>query len=188
MVDFKTPLPIHRKAFARIAPTLGLSDAGKDELRKAFQAADRSGDTRRTYHDGREALGRFAWYWPWFDDCAADMEAAGVWPFRWQEVGIAVDTGWHDIPHSVKCELVTATLASAVYAERELASLKELQGPFAVGNPRLDLRIDDDRCAASRWAFDKHARAVAGGDLSALPPYFPGCAVSVRIDLGLKRR
>jgi len=187
MADFRTPLPAHRAAFARMAPGFDLPAAAKEELRTLFQAAERSGDPARLRRTLRDFFGQYIWHWPWFDTCAAELEAAGVWPLCWTQDGITPDTRWQAIPHNVKADLVGRALVTAAYTERDLANLRQLQRD-GVSRPIGRLHLDDDRCAASRWAFARHALAVERGDFATLPPLFPGCAVSFRIDLQRGKR
>lgn len=181
MADFRTPLPIHRAAFARVAPTLALPADGLEALRKAFQAAERSGDTPRMFLDVRETLGGFVWCWPWFEECARSMRSAGVWPHAYPGLGISPKAEWQGIPHTSKCHLVTEALAAAVQSEREMADLASLKRDGGLPAPRLLLHLDNERCAASAWAMKEHSPAIERGDLRNPPPYFPGCAVSLRV-------
>lgn len=165
--DFKTPLPVHRAAFARISPGLDMDPECKDEVRKAFQAADRGG---RPFTDMwlavAQAAGECVWAWPWWDECAARLIASGVIPFDWVEEKIQPPASWAQVPHNVRARILTATLASALETEKALAGMRG-DGPFELVNP-------EKRCAASIDALLQHGPGIARGQKAPLPPFFPG--------------
>lgn len=176
MTDFRTPLPIYRAAFARIAPGLGLPAQGKEELRTAYQAADRSGDTRRLYRDVGQAVGGYVWTWPWMEACALELEKEGVWPFLWSWNRINRPFDWSMITHNARVDVLVATLASAVSTERFLANHRML----TIVTYETGLATSDERCTASTACQMRFADAVARGDFRNAPPYFPGDTTYLR--------
>jgi len=171
--DFRTPLKIHRAAFARVAPGLDMPEAGKEAVRTAFQAADRSGEPRRMPRDVSEAIGDFAWRWPWLEDCARQLHAAGVWPHEWRREGLTFPPDWHAVPHNARVRLLVRTLYGAVMTEKALAVIEEHRrdGVFPWF---LALTNGDPRCPASALMVARHAAAIRAGDHRRLPPFFPG--------------
>lgn len=183
MPDFRTPLPIHKAAFARIAPGLAMPREGLELLRTAYQAADRSGDPKRFWRDVSDALAQHVWRWPWLEACAALMQDAGLWPLAWTQEGVPRPFEWYEVSHAARVNLMLRTLGSAVATERALASLKDAGGVPV----KLTLKSGDPRCAASIDAEVKHIARVEAGDRSALPPYFPGDATDLRLSWPRRR-
>lgn len=177
MADFRTPLPIHKAAFARVAPGLAMPREGLERLRTAYQAADRSGDPKRNWRDVCDALAQHAWRWPWLEVCAAQMQGTGLWPLAWTQEGLPQPLDWHEVSHAARVNLMLQTLGAAVATERALASLKDVGGIPV----KLTLESGDPRCVASIDAESKHIAKVEAGDRSALPPYFPGDATYLRL-------
>ena len=181
MSDFKTPLPIHRAAFGRVAPGLGLPDVGKERLRTAFQAAERRGlpfeDVARAVS---EAVGEFVWTWPWLEQQAERLARRGLVPLDWTTEAIRMPFDWHQVPHAVRVRLLTGVMFSAVQTEGALAEMKSLRDGVVAFH--FALRCDDPRCPASVAMVGDHHRAVTAGDASQLPPFFPGDHCSLRIE------
>jgi hypothetical protein len=187
MADVRTPLPIHRVAFARIAPTLNMPSDNLEELRKAFQAAERNGDPRREWRDVSDTVAHCIWSWPWMEDSAQRFAREGIWPLRWLQDKVPCPLDWHQVTHAARVQLLLYTLHGAVSTEKALAAFKENKRDNIIPG-RLSLETGDRRCAASIDAEVRFQPQVAGGNLSVLPPFFPGDATELRFDLDISRR
>lgn len=187
MPDFRTPLPIHRAAFARIAPGLDMAPKGIEALRTAYQAADRSGDPKRLWRNVSDVLAEEVWRWPWMEQCAADLRRRGLWPHDWIENKIAQPLEWSAVSHAARTRLMLATLGAAVFTTRQLADFQALVKDGVI-RPTLTLKTGDQRCGASIAYEMEYKSAVEAGDFRALPPFFPGDATSVRIEFPSRRR
>lgn len=171
--DFRTPLSIHRAAFARISAGIGLPPQALEGLRTGYQAAERSGDPKREIDAVSNVVGDYVWTWPWFDQCAVRLVAGGLAPFAWVQSGLAAPFHWPDVPHNMRVRLLILTLGVAVFSEKHLVTVAMLR-KNAVATYSSELSVLDQRCLASAAMVAKHGAAIASGDLTALPPYFPG--------------
>lgn len=180
MADFSTPLPIHKAAFPRIGGQLAMPAPAIEELRKLFQAAERRGVPFQEIAAAvGSVVGEEDWRWPWFEATRAMVVGTFTLPLDWQQEGIPLTAEWDRIPHAKKVRLLTSTMCAALYVERELASWRSLKGSQA----RLELKINDKRCATSRVLQLEHAAAIAAGDVRNLPPFFPGDQCYLAVDV-----
>jgi hypothetical protein len=175
--DFATALEHIESSFHRIEGGLEMAAGQRRRLLRAFSEGHRSGDDRRLADLVRPVLDDGAWSWPWFDQCAARLEAAGVWPFCWQEEWIETGTRWTGLPSHLQQQFLLGTLASAAYAARDAAQLSD---PDVRRHMIPTLKVYDERCDAERYMCDLHRPAIEAGDFSKLPPYFPMCGVHLR--------
>jgi hypothetical protein len=181
MADFKTPLPIHRAAFARMATGLCLPDDAKKQLRTAFQAAERRGIPFREIAAAvSEIVGEHVWTWPRLEHQAEQLAALGLVPLEWEQERIQIPLRWADVPHGVRVRLLTGDLLSAVAAERTLSEFAGLKG--SATRFSLALRSADPRCRASAAMVARHAGTIGTGNHTVLPPFFPGdrCHLSLQ--------
>lgn len=169
-----TPLPIHKAAFARMAPGIDLPPEGRERLRKAFQAAERKGLPGRDIDRAiSQVVGDYIWRWPWFEATALSVQRAGWLPLDWAHQGITMPVTWDAIPHNVRVTLLCGALCSAVYNEKQLDAWQAVK-PIAGSRFRPRLQNHEPRCAASSALMHRHAAAVAACDFAELPPYFAG--------------
>lgn len=201
--DFRTPLAIHRAAFARVASGFIMPADGLEDLRRRFQAADRSGDSRGPRAAILEVLSSVVWDWPWLHSAARDMVEDGLWPFEWRELGLLpcqdwdtekaaaqrdgrspAASNWAEIPLGPKVDLVLATLYSALSTEKALAGWRNLsREDLAMKMYVLELKIGDERCGAAAAMIRRYEAAIRGGDLSRLPPFFPADPTDLRLTI-----
>ena len=107
---FSTPWEHIESGFARIAPGLDMRPQQRASLLRAVGGGHRSGDDRLLERLGFAALATDDWSWPWFDECAASLEKARVWPFRWNRDGNPPGTRWRDVPGDQQKTLLISTL------------------------------------------------------------------------------
>lgn len=199
--DMRTPLDVHRAAFARVAGRFVMSATALEELRRIYQAAERNGDPRREREAVLDVLSRHNWDWPWLESSALAMEKAGVWPLAWRQIGLLGQQGWapgdetsepddptqitrrwNALPLAPRVDTVLATLRTAVSTEKALLRWREVTpDEHRMFRYTLELQFDD-RCPASEHFAAICERRIASGDLSRLPPFFPGDTSWLRVN------
>ena len=176
--EFGTPLAHIKAGFARIAAGLDISAEQESDLFEAFVTGHWSGDDRKLDKLVAPILARAPWRWPWFDECAAELEQAGVWPLVWTQDCIIPGTRLAHIPPPIQRNFLIRTLATAAFAERDAANFID---PDIRHFYRVTLKVSDERCTAERRVCAKHIAEVEGYDFSIMPPYYPMCGVHMRI-------
>jgi hypothetical protein len=170
---FSTSAKIYQAAFARLAPGLGLPADAMSRLRMAYQAVDRKG---RPIPEVEAAVSRvvgdYVWLWPWFRETRDWLAGHGALPRLWAGDGILLETPWDGIPHNRRVMLLTATIGAAVAIGRDLAGWMDAKVSGIASRPML--RAEDERCPAMAMCLREHGARIARGDLSVVPPFFPG--------------
>ena len=170
-----------KAALARVARGIDMAPSVWAALCKRLEPAIISGDPRAEARAARVLDGQ-PWRWPWFESCARDFDAAGVWPRGWHAEGIVPPLAWETVGEALRRDLLLRTVAFSTYAERDAANL---QDPSIRIVFRPTLRAEDD-CSASRLVSKMHLMQIEAGDFAELPPYFP--ADPTTLDSILRRR
>lgn len=118
---------------------------------------------------------------------AVECERQRVWPLTWALEKVPRPFNWHLTTHAARTNLTLAALHSALQTEKALAAYRQNAADGAVSG-RLVLAAGDDRCGASVDAQMRFSPQVQRGELSQLPPYFPGDHTMLRFELDIPKR
>lgn len=113
------------------------------------------------------------WRWPWFEQWARTFLAWRAWPHMWSKIEKALadedeDADVRDVIDDQVGRLIIHTAAKVFYMRRNVLKGACVDWPWRL------VFIDDPGGVAERRAGSPYRDAVTRGDLSVLPPFFPG--------------
>jgi hypothetical protein len=166
--------------------TAGITGAA-DELavfRDEFAQAIAAGGSLHDLEDAlQDALAEREWTWPWFEEWYGRFTEWGVYPFNWPPLA---PTPTSDPPPSAEDLVVYRRAAIAPLLAHTAAMIYFRDRHLSRVRPgikwRLALRNDE---AEKRVAAEK-SPAIEAGDLSELPPFFPGDRTTLTTDTQLR--
>ncbi len=176
MNAFATPAPIVKMAFDRVFEGIIIGWWGRRLLFNAFRKAHRRGGGEAQAIEN--VLIDRNWAWTWFNQCLVVFEDIEKWPLVWEQLEIAPPTGWYSVPDRTKADLLSSTLIFTAYNVRDAVKLQEA---VKATGAKLTIRPGDERCPAEAHFVNLNRRAIERGNLSRLPPYFPGDTSAIRI-------
>jgi hypothetical protein len=177
MNQFATPEAAIKRGFERIeAKGLKLGFWRGSLLYTDFKRAHEKGEDERaavvTCLAGR------AWDWPWFSDMSIAFQQIGFWPAMWEDAGLAPPPPWTRIEEDVKGSLLALTLVASVLVVRDIG---DLIPTIKTTGWRITLVPGNPNCPAEKHFTKLNKRKVERGNISAVPPFFPGDTTSVRL-------
>lgn len=173
--DFATAPEFVRAGFDRVMAGIDCSSGLKVDFYDAWLPAHRSGSPREERNAVFIHFGFYGWRWPALDAAAALFEG-GNWPLAWDRM-IDRPYRWDDIHPGMKMGLLVQSLGHAAYTARDLANLIE---PTTAEVYRIGLSPDPMNCPVEAQFRAIYGPAIAAGDYSALPPFFPGSRSALR--------
>ena len=123
-----------------------------------------------------QSLADAEWTWPWFEQWAVYFDRQGAWPFLWPCLEPDIDPDDDDPPVYLPAELVAyrraaiAPLIASVAAKmayRDRNESRPIPKWFGWRLSMLDDKVENQ-------IAERYRPAVEAGDLTHLPPYFPG--------------
>lgn len=148
----------------------------RQAARAAWIGAFERGDTRLEVRALAAEVFEVEWHWPEFERWHAFFVEEGIWPVMWEAFEPP-----HDLEEDEEFEagpvarvrLLTHTLSSTTYRLRDTVNTLPTGWSW-------DLAVVGDGDDVEPRIAALHQARVRRGDLSALPPYFPGDRTSLR--------
>lgn len=171
--DLATESGIVAEAFQSIVGRTSIPSDVVERLEPIFIAAHRSGLPREEARRMDEHLAPVTWRWPWFEEWVERFKNLGIEPYLWRSLREETDRrGRGDA--DIRPRLLGYTISAHAYRIRDIVAT---------------LRIPDRRwprlsvvggCPAEDLAAREVWPAIARGELSILPPIFPGDRTSLQ--------
>ena len=164
--DFARPAALCREAWEKVAGPARLPTA----LREAWIAANGTGDPRQEVKALAEGLRGVAWSWPWFATWQRDFDARGALPYIWES------NDYRLRPERARVAILAHTLNTVLGALDRASGLPELAERR--GGYRLVVIAG---CPVEADVASRYAQRIEAGDLSTVPPFFPGDRTSLTV-------
>lgn len=176
---FATEARFLAAAWDLVVLPIGLAPAAGRALFAAWASAHTKGDPRAENKALSAALKDTDWRWPWFDASAEGFDQDGEWPHMWLREGLETEKARAEV--QPRCVILAHTLSMTAYRMRDMAddAMKDLARRR--GGYRLSVVAG---CPVEARVAAQHAASIEAGDMSRLPPFFPGD----RTTIAIKRR
>ena len=165
--SFARPVEICQSAWERVVAPMQLPSTLDEKLRDEWVTAHRAGDPRAEVRALVAGLEGVHWRWPWFDECATIFAHDAAWPHNWRRDGTVLPGFWK--APRFRCEILAITLYATRAAIDRAPGLAEIAARR--GGYRLSVVLG---CPVEAAVAARHAGAIEAGDLSIVPPFFPG--------------
>ena len=169
--EFATPDAYCREGFDRALKGLRFPAEVIEPLYLAFKEGHQAGDPRLQLRLISAVLDGVDWNWPWWEECATELDALGLWPLAWSTYWFSIPKpfDWDAIPIGRRLEYLSNTLSKFAYTAHSWAQ-KIDPAVRSVFYPTI---LTAAKCEATQYMVKKHKARVEAGDATALPPYFP---------------
>lgn len=169
--QFAPPDNVIRTGFDIVLAGTTVPHANQASAFSAWVPTFKSGDPRAELQALSGALFGVAWSWPLFERWFAIFSRAPEWPTMWQRALEYRDAPKNpDASPAFMLPLLQQTVTSTIYRLREIGQAREIDEPVYGMLTVMDGSGSAGELDAAQAAWP----AIAAGDLSRLPPFFPG--------------
>ncbi len=170
-IKFATPQMHCREGFNRALTGLSIPQATIAPFYAAFEEGHRSGDPRHQLKLITIALDGVDWRWPWWEQCATELQSLNLWPLSWtsRDHRVPRPFKWDIVSPDTALKILSNTLSTFAFIARSWAQSTN-PAVWAAFCPTILTGAD---CPATRYMVKKHKALVEAGNADALPPYFP---------------
>lgn len=166
--------------------TAGITGAAEEiaAFREAFAEALAAGESLHALEEElQDALAERDWTWPWFEEWSATFAEWGVHPGNWPPLA---PTPTPDPPPTAEdlaeyrraaiAPLIAHTAAMIYFRDRHLSRAR----------PGIRWKLAPRSDEAEQRVAAQKGPAIEAGDLSSLPPFFPGDRTTLTTDMPLR--
>jgi len=161
-----------KEGFDRVMRAVVADGPIKTGLLTDFRAGNDGGNIREIERRFDARLSTVAWSWPWFDEWRHRFAESDRWPYMWQHYWQSRVAAQPEYLERQRRALLADTILRAVTQARELASGRSALRQLGAEDFRWSLHTGDGEF--HDVYLPGIGPAIARGDLSRLPPFFPG--------------
>jgi hypothetical protein len=122
------------------------------------------------------------WTWPWFEDSYAMFDEWRMWPNVWPQLRPSDDG--QDYSDADLAEYRKAAIAPLIISSAAMIFFRDRH--ISKSHMHQTWRIVHTGDAASMKSSERYSQKIKDGDLSVLPPFFPGDKTRIGADNPLK--